>query len=114
MWVLLYGFLAIRAPADKLSLQAFIELKAAPHPSAVLCCNFTVPGMLETSTYCRTEPQACQALWPASPGDKHLLFGEPGIQWRMLCSIDRLNAAGRGKEKKPKVLYKEVLQIISA
>lgn len=112
MGVTVYGFLAIRAPADKLSLQAFIELKAAPHPTAVLCCNITVPGMLET--YCRTEPQACQASWPASPGDKHLLFGEPGIQWRMLCSIDRLNAAGRGKEKKPKVLYKEVLQIISA
>ena len=52
--------------------------------------------MLETSTYCRTEPKTCKASWPASPEDKHLLFGEPGIQRRMLCSIDRLNAAGRG------------------
>lgn len=52
--------------------------------------------MLETSTYCRTEPKTCKALQPASPEDKHLLFGEPGIQRRMLCTIDRLNAAGRG------------------
>lgn len=57
--------------------------------------------MLETCTYCRAP-----GLVAASPGDKHLLFGEPGIQGRMLCSIDRLNAAARGKEENPRYCKK--------
>lgn len=91
----------MKGASDQPSLPAFAELKtASPATAALLCWSSTGPEDARDQLLQDRVKNPRLSSRPASPEDRHLLFGEPGIQGRVLCSIDGLNAAERGKKNK--------------